>query len=134
MATTGILATALGGFTTHIGGRTIKVFDKIGFDLDTIGRQREIAYIVEKAKIEYEKAGMRVNIAVWNMHVPIDGDSHFNQLIESGLRPMGRGGGFRIVVFRGSGFVKNNGALGFDNWRCSGNVAQRGNICTFKPT
>jgi hypothetical protein len=72
---------------------TVCLFDKIGFDLDVIGRNREIASIEEKARVNYEKAGISVNIAVWNMHVP---ENHqFEKILDSGLQPMGCGGGFR---------------------------------------
>lgn len=127
MAEQHILASLFPGFVPHIATLTVDAFHKIGFDLDTIGRQREIAYLAERTRLEYEKAGMRVNIAIWNMHVPIDGNSFFEQIVESGLQPMGRGGGFRIVVFLGKGLIKNNGARGFDNWHCSGNQTKDGN-------
>lgn len=110
----------------------IGAFDKIGFDLDVIGRRREIASIEERARITYENIGISVNIAVWNMHVPVD--HQFQNILESGLQPMGHGGGFRIVVFRGSGYIKNEGAQGLDNWRCSGKYTQHGNTATFTAT
>ena len=109
---------------------SIGAFDKIGFDLDVIGREREIAHIEEKTRSTYEKAGTKVNIAVWNMHVPVK--QHFNDVLDSGLQPMGRGGGFRVVVFRGDGYIKNLGAQGLDNWRCSGNKKHQDITVTFK--
>ncbi|KAF2013026.1 hypothetical protein BU24DRAFT_453298 [Aaosphaeria arxii CBS 175.79] len=109
---------------------TTGVLDRFGFDLDVIGRHREISSIEETARVIYGKAGINVNIAVWNMHIP---ESHqFEDILESGLQPMGRGGGFRIVVFRGRGYIKNEGAQGLDNWRCSGNLVLRDNVITFK--
>ncbi|EUC27103.1 hypothetical protein COCCADRAFT_42062 [Bipolaris zeicola 26-R-13] len=133
MAEQHILASLLPGFAPHIATLTVDAFHKIGFDLDTIGREREIAYLEERTRLEYEKAGMRVNIAIWNMHIPIDGNHYFEQILESGLQSMERGGGFRIVAFRGNGLIKNNGACGFDNWRCSGNQTKDGNTITFQP-
>jgi hypothetical protein len=65
------------------------------------------------------------------MHVP---EKHeFDDILDSGLKPMGRDGGFRIVVFQGQGYVKNEGALGEDNWRCSGRkMEQSGDgVCVF---
>jgi hypothetical protein len=57
------------------------------------------------------------------MHVP---EKHeFDDILDSGLKPMGRDGGFRIVVFQGQGYVKNEGALGEDNWRCSGRKVEQ---------
>ncbi|KAH7088967.1 hypothetical protein FB567DRAFT_321785 [Paraphoma chrysanthemicola] len=109
---------------------TVSAFDKIGFDLDVIGRQREISRIEETERSKYELAGMDVNIIVWNMHVPED--HHFDDILYSGQTRMGRGGGFRVVVFRGEGYLRNKGALGLDNWRCSGNHAQSGNECLFR--
>ncbi|KAF2444486.1 hypothetical protein P171DRAFT_485935 [Karstenula rhodostoma CBS 690.94] len=127
-----LLASILSGFLPGATVMTINAFHKIGFDLDVIGRQREIASIEEKARLNYEKAGTSVNIAIWNMHVPVN--HQFEDILETGLQPMGRGGGFRIVVFRGSGYIKNEGAGGFDNWRCSGNWVQHDNVVTFKAT
>ncbi|CAI6331761.1 unnamed protein product [Periconia digitata] len=109
----------------------ISIFDKIGFDLDVIGRQREIAFIEDQATTEYTKAGMNVNVAVWNMHVPVR--YSFDDKIESGFKPMGRGGGFRVVVFRGGGYITNLGSGGPDNWLCTGNTIERGNVVEFRP-
>ena len=72
---------------------------------------------------------MRVNIAIWNMHLKEEHD--FEGILDSGIQNMGNGGGFRVVVFTGRGFLKNNGARGFENWCCSGNQRQEGNTITF---
>jgi hypothetical protein len=125
-----LLAPILTGFLSQTVTMTTGVFDKIGFDLDVIGRQREIARIEETARLNYEKAGMHVNIAIWNMH--IRENHHFEDILDSGLQPMGRGGGFRVVVFHGAGHLRNDGDQGSDNWRCSGNQVQQGNVVTFK--
>lgn len=103
--------------------------DKVGFDLDWVGRTRMIAQIEQQARIIY---GNGVNIAVWNMHVPVY--ETFNKLVESGWVKMGNGGGFRFVVFRGSGILQNNGGRGFENWRVSGNLRQDDNVMTFFDT
>lgn len=57
---------------------------------------------------------------------------HFDNILETGLQPMGRGGGFRVVVFAGAGFLKNEGGSEVHNWRCSGNMVQKGNMVMFK--
>jgi len=69
--------------------------DKVGFDLDSIGRKRRISQIVEQLTIKYGEG--KVNIAVWNMHLPEN--HHFGGLLSSGTSPMGNGGGFCICVF-----------------------------------
>lgn len=79
--------------------------DKVGFDLDEIGRKRRISQIVEQLTISYGEG--KVNIAVWNMHLPED--HGFGGLLSSGTSPMGNGGGFCICVFTGSGWIENNG-------------------------
>ena len=105
-------------------------FDKIGFNLDVTGRQREIAILEEQARLTYGKAGISVNVAVWNMHVPVT--HQFEGILESGLLPMGKGGGFRVVVFTGEGWLVNQGNGGEDNWKCSGRVVRKGNEVRFK--
>lgn len=109
----------------------VDAFDKVGFDLDVIGRKRHIQWLEEAARSAYAAVGMNVNIAVWNMHLPED--HHFSDILDSGLCKMGEGGGFRIVVFRGSGWIRNDGARGFENWRCSGNQRIEDNVIRFKP-
>lgn len=127
-----LLASILAAFIPGATIMTTNVFHKIGFDLDVIGRQREIAMIEETTRLNYAKAGIPVNIAVWSMHVPVK--QEFKDILDSGLKPMGRGGGFRIVVFQGKGYIKNEGAQGLDNWRCSGELVKGSDaaICTFK--
>jgi hypothetical protein len=119
------LASALVGFLLQASTMATSPFDKFGFDMDTIGRTRQTSLIEEVARSTYDKAGIKVNIAVWNMHIPED--HHFNGILETGLQPMGRGGGFRIVVFRGEGYLRNRGGLGANNWRYSGNHWVMGN-------
>lgn len=100
--------------------------DKVGFDLDTIGTQRQVLMMEEQDRAAY---GDRINVAIWNTHVPVD--HYFEGLIESGLVKMGNGDGFRIVVFRERGYIRNNSGQGFDIWCCSGNQEQDGNLITF---
>jgi hypothetical protein len=108
----------------------INAFDKVGFDLDTTGRARETKMIEEQIRSAFENEGWRVNIAIWNMH--INEDHHFNDIVVSKLSPMGKGGGFRVVVFLGSGWIRNDGDRGFENWLCSGNQEQSDNIIRFQ--
>ena len=86
-------------------------------------------WMAEQAEAAYSRRGVGVNIAVWNMHLDVDHD--FNGILESGLVPMGRGGGFRIVVFKGDGYIRNKGARGFENWCCTGNQEQHDNVIRF---
>jgi hypothetical protein len=64
MLPSGLLATALGGFLSHTYTISTSPFDKIGFDLDTTGRTRQTSLIEETARSTYERAGIKVNIAV----------------------------------------------------------------------
>lgn len=125
-----LLSTALGDLVTPATKLTINACDKVGFDLDTTGRKRHVLWMEEKTRAVYDLEGMGVNIAIWNMH--IDEEHHFGSILDSGLCKMGNGGGFRIVVFRGSGYLKNNGGRGFENWCCSGKQSQKDNVITFK--
>ena len=126
-----LLATTLIGFLPNITTFPIGMFDKIGFDLDYIGRAREIAFIEEKARSAYKKNGVKVNIAVWNMH--IRQDHHFDDdILETGLLPMGAGGGFRVVVFVGGGYIRNLNEVADHNWRVSGNVVVEGDVAKFR--
>jgi hypothetical protein len=63
------------------------------------------------------------------MHIPES--HHFENILETGPQPMGRGGGFRLVVFTGRGFMRNDGGLGLDNWRCGGNMVMDGDSVRF---
>jgi hypothetical protein len=114
-------------FVKDVHDLVINYTDKVGFDLDTTGRKRHIAMMVQQAQAAYGN----VNIAVWNMHVPVD--EMFHNVIESGIVKMGNGGGFRVVVFRGGGYLRNNGARGLDNWCCVGNQSQNDNTISFGP-
>jgi hypothetical protein len=129
-----LLSSILAAFLQGAAIMKTNPFDKIGFDLEVIGRQREITLIEETTRLHYKQAGLAVNIAIWNMHVPEKHD--FDDILDSGLKPMGQGGGFRIVVFQGKGYIKNEGALGAHNWHCSGRkVEQSGNgVCVFEST
>lgn len=127
-----LLASVLPGLLAQTPSYFTKPFHKIGFDMSRIGIQWETAYITETTKIAYDKAGTEVNVAVWNMHIPED--HHFDDTIESALTPTGKGGAFRIVVSCGNEYLRNDGALGPDNRRCSGRVVQIGNFATFERT
>lgn len=128
-----IISTAIIGFLPDLTSLATNWTDKVGFDRDTIGRSRETRMLEEKIRAAYQARGLRVNIAIWNMHIP---EEHaFGCIIESGMYPMGRGGGFRVVVFQGDGWLKNNGARGFENWCCSGwegTQRQNGNVIHFR--
>ena len=54
-------------------------------------------------------------------------------ILDSGICKMGNGGGFRIVVFRGGGYLKNQSDRGFENWCCSGKQTQKDNVIYFEP-
>lgn len=46
---------------------------------------------------------------------------------------MGLGGGFRVVVFQGKGWLRNQGVLGDAEWRWSGKgVVVKGNLVEFR--
>lgn len=131
VAIEGVLAAALVGFIPNMTTFPTGFFDKIGFDMDYIGRAREIAHIEETARSVYNNNGTKVNIAVWNMH--IRESHHFDDnILATGLKPMGRGGGFRVVVFTGKGYLKNFNEDADHNWRTSGNVAKNGRVATFR--
>lgn len=125
-----LLSTALGDLVTPATSLTVNACDKVGFDLDTIGRRRQVFWMEEATRAEYDKKGLGVNIAIWNMH--IDEEHDFDSILDSGMCKMGKGGGFRIVVFRGGGYLKNKGDRGFENWCCSGKQSQSGNVIYFK--
>lgn len=129
MAQWAVLAGALSGFIPDATTFVINALDKIGFDLDYTGRNRQIRLIQEQASSSYKARGLSVNIAIWNMH--IDEDHNFEDILESGVVQMGKGGGFRIVVFRGNGWLKNKGSRGTENWLCSGNQHQKDNVIRF---
>lgn len=116
-------------FMPHAVNFVVNAFDKVGFDLDRTGRERQTKWMNETAQIAY--APYDVNIAIWNMH--LREDHHFEGLLFSGLQRMGNGGGFRIVVFTGAGWIRNDGDRGFCNWLCSGNQTQKDNVITFWP-
>jgi hypothetical protein len=121
-----ISAALIGLFPSAINF-TSNAFHKIGFDLDVVGRQREISKIEERIRMDYASQGGKMNIAVWNMHVRME--YQLDNLIVQGFQPMGRGGGFEVRVFSGGGYIENKGHSGYDNWRCSGNVRQEGIWC-----
>jgi len=125
-----LLSTALGDLLIPTMNLTINAFDKAGFDFDTTGRRRHVLWMEEKTRAAYNQQGTGVNIAIWNMH--IDEEHHFNSILDSGLCKMGNGGGFRIVVFRGGGYLRNKGDRGFENWCCSGRQSQKDNVINFE--
>jgi hypothetical protein len=124
-----LLAQTLGGFIPHATTLSINALHKAGFDLDSTGRKRHILWMEEHTRAAYDRCSQNVNIAIWNMHLDVDHD--FQGILDSGLCEMGKGGGFRIVVFTGSGYLQNNGARGFENWCCSGNQEQQDNLISF---
>ncbi len=123
---TGLLIEAL----PHTANLTINAFDKVRFDLDTTSRKRRVYQIHESASSHYEAKGIQVNIAIWNMH--LEEDHHFEDILKSKLCKMGKGGGFRVVVFRGKGWLQNNGEGGIANWYCSGNQQREDNVIRFE--
>ena len=64
------------------------------------------------------------------MHLSVN--YNFDDMLESGIDRMGNGGGFRVVVFTGSGYIRNNGDRGYENWHCSGICSQNGNVINFQ--
>lgn len=118
-----LLTTLLPGFLPQATTTVTSIIDKIAFDLDYIGRAREIARIRETAEVAYTRANISVNIVVWNMHIP---EQHnFREILETGLQPMGRGGGFRVVVFQGEGRFTNLGQRASHNCLYSGNYVEK---------
>jgi hypothetical protein len=125
-----LLANTLIGFLPNTTTMPTDPFNKISFDLDRIGRARQTSLIEETTRVTYAKQGMQVNIAIWNMHIP---ESHdFKDILETGLQPMGRGGGFRVVVFRGKGWLENRGGRSEGDWRYSGNHVVEGGVVRFR--
>lgn len=122
---------AISSFLPNVTSFVVNALDKVGFDLDRIGRKRHAHLIEERMRSGFEKHGYNVNIAVWNMH--LNEDHRFEHILVTGLVPMGNGGGFRVVVFQGGGWLRNNGDRGYENWLCSGNQSQNNNVITFYP-
>ena len=118
-------AAALTSFLPCAVNFTVGVFDKIGFDLDVIGRQREIARIEGRLRGDYANRGQRVNIAVWNMHVPMEHvfNNNYSKVISWELERMGDGGGFEVVVFQGNAYLQNKGEY---TWAVLGNAKYSG--------
>lgn len=98
----------------------INAFDKIGFDMDVIGRRRKIQEVSQTSMMEYTKRGQCVNIMVWNMHVPNDHNLTAGLLQQFTVK-MGDGGGFCVEIFTGGGDFINHGDLEPGNWRGEGN-------------
>lgn len=125
-----LLAAALVGFLSNSTTLPTNPFHKIGFDLDHIGRARQASLIEETIRIVYGEKEVKVNVAIWNMHIP---ESHyFHDILETGLQPMGRGGGFRVVVFTGKGWLANRGGREKGDWMFSGNYVVDGGVVKFK--
>lgn len=87
-------------------------------------------YLEEQARLKYRDYD-QINIAIWNMHLAED--HHFDDVLETFLSRMGKGGGFRVVIFTGGGYLENRGDGGFENWLGSGNQMQDGKRITFQP-
>ena len=97
---------AISSFMPNVKSFVVNAFDKVGFDLDTTGRKRHIKWIQEELRSAFWRNGYgNVNIAIWNMHLNVDHDFDERTILVTGLVPMGNGGGFRVVVFKGGGMV-----------------------------
>jgi hypothetical protein len=53
-----LLSTALGDLVTPATSLTINACDKVGFDLDTTGRRRQVFWMEENTKAAYDREGM----------------------------------------------------------------------------
>lgn len=106
----------------------IDSFHAVGFNLDVVGRKRVIQQIVEQLQVIYGD----VNIAVWNMHLNEDHQFDPRNLLVSGAVAMGKGGGFRLAAFTGSGWIRNNGASRTLSLSESVSPVQKGWIASFK--
>ncbi|CAG8799354.1 36397_t:CDS:1, partial [Gigaspora margarita] len=104
-------------------------FDKIGFNSDWNSRTNEIARIVGSLRAEFEENNICVNIAVWNMYLNVS--ERFNHILVSGVSKHGKGGGYRVVIFKGDGSLTNHSEGGYSNWRCYGNLTKAGNTISF---
>lgn len=119
-------------FVADIHNVVVDAAHVVAFNSDGIGRRREIDRIVREATQKYHVQGLEVNVAVWNMHVTVE--SNFHDVLQTGCQKMGKGGGFIVTIFAGSGSVENDHHRGFENWRCDGNQTQNGSVVTFLPT
>ncbi|KZP34124.1 hypothetical protein FIBSPDRAFT_924403 [Athelia psychrophila] len=130
MAELALLAATFAGFVPHVTTLAVSAFHKVGFDMDTTGRRRQARWMEEQTRAKYNALGESVNIAIWNMH--LEEAHHFEKILDSGLVRMGQGGGFRIVVFKGAGWIQNKGHRGDENWCCSGNQTQDNNVINYQ--
>lgn len=131
MAIEGWRVAALVGFIPNMTTFPTAFFDKIGFGMDYIGRAREIAFIKETIRSTYNTSRTKVNIAVWNMH--IRESHHFDDnILVTGLKPMGNGSELRVVVFSRKEYFRNENENAEHNWRVSGNVGVKGNLAMFR--
>jgi len=119
-----LLSTVLADFIPHVTSLTINASD-------ITRRKRHTAMIEKQISAAYNSLSIAVNIAIWNMH--LNEDHSFQNILDSGIQKMGNGGGFRLVVFKGGGYLRNNRVRGFETWCCIGNQYQQDNVITFNP-
>ena len=127
------VAAAIPAVLTPIINNVGKAANVLAFQSDKRGRERKISEIIQNSQKNY---GDDINIAVWNSSLPVD--DNFLEVVESGtVMADNGGGGFRVVVFCGTGRLINNGGngcLGPDNWSCRGKHLLEGNTITFLPS
>ena len=99
-----LLSPLAGAKINNIGER---VCQRAAFDLNKAGWEQKIAEMIQNAQRRY---GNHLNVAAWNMHLSVD--QTFSDIIKTNTIKMSDGSGFCIVVFRGSGSLRNNSILG----------------------
>ena len=109
----------------------VNALDRIGFNLDTIGRSRMIQEVSQTSMMEFASNGQNVNIMVWNMH--LHNTHNLRGLLQQFTVKMGNGGGFCVEIFTGEGDFSNHGDLTSGNWRGVGNVTTTGDYMRFEP-
>lgn len=118
-----LLETTAGGFEGWAS--------KLCFLWDTIGRHRQAQMIMEQTRIAFHREDWAVNIAIWNVH--LSEEHHFDEMLITEQLPMGKGGGFRMVVFLGGGYLQNEGKQNRGNWLWHGITSKQGNKIIFSP-
>ena len=130
-AAAGIIQAFGANLVQHGQPFVVNALDRIGFDLDTIGRSRMIQEVSQTSMMEYANRGINVNIMVWNMHLH-NTHNHTGLLQQFTVR-MGNGGGFCVEIFTGAGDFSNHGDLASGNWRGVGKVTTQGDYMRFEP-